>query len=176
MMCPESQTSDGFELQFGTNHVGHFALFHALKSALHSSATQEYSSRVVMLTSAGHRLAHFNLDDYNLNKSYDPFVAYAQAKTANIHMSTEIERRYGSANLHANAVHPGMIDTGIDRHLDVETAKASANFPGAKQVTKSHGQGAATTILAAIAKELKSKVATTWRIAKYRRKPLRLTK
>lgn len=156
-MCPESKTKDGFELQFGTHHVGHFALFQAVKHALLSPATPECSSHVVLLTLAGHRLAPLNLSNYNLAKGYNPLVAYTYAKTANIHMSTEIERRYGTRNSHANSVHPGLVDTSIGRHLDPETAKAFAIIPDARQISKSPGQGAATIVLSAVAKELEGK-------------------
>lgn len=107
-----------------------------------------------MLTSSGHRLAPLDLDDYNLSKGYNPGKAYAHSKVANIYMSSEIERRYGSAHLHANAVHPGMVTTDIVRHLDEATATAFSTFPGAQQRAKAPPQGAATSVWAAVAKEL----------------------
>lgn len=154
MMCPESKTADGFEMQFGTNHLGHFALFQHLKDALLSAATPAHASRLVVLTSGGHRFGPLDMSDYNLTKGYNPMIAYAHAKTANIYMSNEVERRYGSQNLHANAVHPGMINTGIARHLDPATLQAFTTFPGAQLEAKSPAQGAATTVLAALAREL----------------------
>ncbi|KAL7760619.1 hypothetical protein ACKLNR_010709 [Fusarium oxysporum f. sp. zingiberi] len=157
MMCPYEKTKDGFESQFGINHLGHFQLFYKLKSALLSSATPEYASRVVNLTSSGHRLAPLDTDDYNITKDYTPFKGYGASKTANIYFSNEIERRYGSQHLNAYSTHPGMTITNIGQYLDSETAKAFSTFPGAKQITKEAAQGAAVPVLAALSQELEGK-------------------
>ncbi|EMT60863.1 hypothetical protein ACKRZS_005083 [Fusarium odoratissimum] len=157
MMCPYEKTKDGFESQFGINHLGHFQLFYKLKSALLSSATPEYASRVVNLTSSGHRLAPLDTDDYNITKDYTPFKGYGASKTANIYFSNEIERRYGSQHLNAYSTHPGMANTNIGQYLDPETAKAFSSFPGAKQITKEAAQGAAVPVLAALSQELEGK-------------------
>ncbi|EGU88781.1 hypothetical protein FOPG_17194 [Fusarium oxysporum f. sp. conglutinans race 2 54008] len=157
MMCPYEKTKDGFESQFGINHLGHFQLFYKLKSALLSSATAEYASRVVNLTSSGHRLAPLDTDDYNITKDYTPFKGYGASKTANIYFSNEIERRYGSQHLNAYSTHPGMTITNIGQYLDPETAKAFSTFPGAKQITKEAAQGAAVPVLAALSQELEGK-------------------
>lgn len=102
MACPEGQTKDGFETQFGTNHVAHFLLFQLLKPALLASSTPAFHSRVVSLSSSGHRYSPVLLTDLNLKaRGYDKWVAYGQSKTANIYLATEIERRYGSRGLHA---------------------------------------------------------------------------
>ncbi|EXL60533.1 hypothetical protein FOCG_03373 [Fusarium oxysporum f. sp. radicis-lycopersici 26381] len=157
MMCPYEKTKDGFESQFGINHLSHFQLFYKLKSALLSSATPEYASRVVNLTSSGHRLAPLDTDDYNITKDYTPFKGYGASKTANIYFSNEIERRYGSQHLNAYSTHPGMTITNIGQYLDPETAKAFSTFPGAKQITKEAAQGAAVPVLAALSQELEGK-------------------
>ncbi|RSL39979.1 hypothetical protein CEP53_013670 [Fusarium sp. AF-6] len=157
MMCPYGKTKDGFESQFGVNHLGHFQLFFKLKSALLSSATPEYASRVINLTSSGHRLGPLGTNDYNITKDYTPFKGYGASKTANIYFSNEIECRYGSQNLHAYSTHPGMTNTNIGQYLDPETAKAFSTFPGAKQITKEAAQGAAVPVLAALSQELEGK-------------------
>jgi NAD(P)-dependent dehydrogenase (short-subunit alcohol dehydrogenase family) len=108
MACPQGTTEDGFETQFGTNHLAHFLLFQLLKPTLLASSTPELHSRVVVLSSLGHRSATVDFDDINYNKKeYTPFGAYGQSKTANIWMANEIERRYGAHGLHGLAVHPG---------------------------------------------------------------------
>ncbi|KAJ4130479.1 hypothetical protein NW754_009532 [Fusarium falciforme] len=151
MMCPYGKTRDRFESQFGVNHLGHFQLFYKLKSALLSSATPEYASRVINLTSSGHRLGPLDTNDYT------PSKGYGASKTANIYFSNEIERRYGSQNLHAHSTHPGMANTNVGQYLDPETAKAFSTFPGAKQMTKEAAQGAAAPVLAALSQELEGK-------------------
>ncbi|KAJ4251381.1 hypothetical protein NW762_011362 [Fusarium torreyae] len=157
MMCPYAKTKDGFESQFGINHLGHFQLFYKLKSALLSSATPECASRVVNLTSSGHRLAPLDTDDYNITKDYTPFKGYGASKTANIYFSNEIERRYGPQRLNAYSTHPGMTNTNIGQYLDPETAKAFSTFPGARQIAKEAAQGAAVPVLAALSQELEGK-------------------
>lgn len=119
MATPQGKTKDGFETQFGTNHVAHFLLFQLLKPTLLASATPEFPSRVVSVTSFGHRAGPVRFDDYNFEKGeYNPFAAYGQSKTANIWFANEIERRYGSKNLHATSNHPGGIKSGLQVHVD----------------------------------------------------------
>jgi NAD(P)-dependent dehydrogenase (short-subunit alcohol dehydrogenase family) len=157
MACPEGQTTDGFETQFGTNHLAHFLLFELLKPTLLSSSTPEFNSRVVALSSGGHRISAVHIDDLDLKKSgYEPWKAYGQSKTANIHMATEIERRYGSKGLHAYAVHPGGIHTSLQRHVPQATIDAWS-APEIEKKMKSPEQGAATTVWAAISKDLEGK-------------------
>ncbi|KAH7136123.1 hypothetical protein B0J11DRAFT_480402 [Dendryphion nanum] len=150
-------TVDGFETQFGTNHLGHFLLFQLLKSALLSSATPELPSRVIALTSAVHKHSPVLVDDYNLEKegAYNEFVAYGHSKTANIYMANAIERKYGAQGLHGLAVHPGLIaTTGLGRHMDPNSwENAKIDNPHLEDVLKSPEQGAATSVYAAIGKE-----------------------
>lgn len=159
MACPYSKTQDGFETQFGTDHLAHFLLFHLLKDALLSSATPEYPSRYVSVSSIAHILGTLNTDDYNWEKStYDPWKSYAAAKTANIWFANSIERHFGAQHLHATSVHPGGIqDTGLDKHLSEETKKAMFSDPGMLRTFKNSGQGAATQVYAAISEEWKQK-------------------
>lgn len=151
-------TVDGFETQFAVNHLAHFLLFQLLKDTLLASSSPGYSSRVIAVSSSGHRGGGVRLDDYSYTKrpdEYDMWGAYAQSKTANIYMTNEIERRFGSQGLHATSLMPGAISTGIQRHLP---PKESAEYARSTWKTmKSPAQGAATTVLAAIGKDLENK-------------------
>lgn len=116
-------TVDGFETQFGVNHLAHFLLFQLLKDTLLASSSFEFSSRVVAVSSSGHRGGGIRVNDYNYVKrpeEYNMCGAYFQSKTANIYMANEIERRFGSRGLHATSLMPGAISTGTQRHLPRE--------------------------------------------------------
>ncbi|PVH98912.1 NAD(P)-binding protein [Periconia macrospinosa] len=157
MAVPFSKTKDGFESQFGTNHVGHFLLFQLVKDALLSSATSEFPSRVVSVSSIGHRFGSVRLDDFNFEKSdYSEWTSYGQAKTANIWFANYIERHYGSRHLHAASLHPGGIWTNLGTHLDPELWKAY-DTPEYRAYFKSAEQGAATQVYAAVSEEWKDK-------------------
>jgi NAD(P)-dependent dehydrogenase (short-subunit alcohol dehydrogenase family) len=149
MMCPEGQTADGFETQFGTNHLGHFALTAQLMPALAPGA------RVVTLSSGAHLNGSVDLDDLNWSsRDYDPNLAYAQSKTANIWFASELQRRFGDRLL-SLSVHPGVIQTDLTRHLPdavVDGIKGHFEKIGIKQ--KSVPQGAATSVWASTAPEL----------------------
>jgi NAD(P)-dependent dehydrogenase (short-subunit alcohol dehydrogenase family) len=145
MACPQGVTADGFEMQFGTNHLGHFVLVNRLLPLLVEGAP----SRVVMLTSAGHRFGDIDLDDPNFERSpYTPFDAYHRAKTANILFAVEFDRRYREQGVRACAVHPGTIDeTDIQRHLSRE----ALDLMLAHRIhTKTIASGAATSVWAAV--------------------------
>ncbi|CEO60427.1 Putative NAD(P)-binding Rossmann-fold containing protein [Penicillium brasilianum] len=160
MALPTLQyTKDGFEMQFGVNHLAHFLLFELLKPALLSSASAEFSSRVVHLSSSAHHVASINESgDYNFEKSeYNDWVSYGQSKTANIYTANEIERRYGSRGLHASSVHPGMIATALMQHMDPAMVEGFKNNEELYKVMKSPEQGAATTVWAAIGQEWEKK-------------------
>jgi NAD(P)-dependent dehydrogenase (short-subunit alcohol dehydrogenase family) len=157
MMTPEGRTKDGWETQFGTNHLGHFLLFQLLKDALLASASPEYPSRYVSVTSLGHNLDTVHFDDINIEKRpYEPWKAYGQSKTANIWMANAIERHYGAQHLHATSVHPGAIMEGsnLTQHM-TEEQRAAMNFddPEVMRSYKSTAQGAATQVWAAVGKE-----------------------
>jgi NAD(P)-dependent dehydrogenase (short-subunit alcohol dehydrogenase family) len=114
MACPLGHTADGFETQFGTNHLGHFLLTALLYPALQAGE----QPRVVTLTSGGHSRADVNLEDPNFEHGeYSPWVAYGQAKTANALFARELARRAGASGLLSFAVHPGVIATDLGRHL-----------------------------------------------------------
>jgi len=145
---------DGYEMQFATNHLGHFLLFQKLKQALKSSSTPSFHSRVVIVASAGHNFSPIHFDSYNLDGGeYDPWKAYGQSKTANIYMSNAIERKYGSQGLHGLALHPGNIWTPLQRHLDKEVVDGFRQDEAVQAKVKTVDQGAATTVLAAIGKD-----------------------
>lgn len=110
MAVSEGCTVDGFETQLGTDYFGHFMLFHLIKSTLLASGTAESLSRVITLSSAGHKADGHFFDDLNLSKQgYNPMVAYAQSKTATIHMANSIDRHYSASNIRVVSVHAGMI-------------------------------------------------------------------
>ena len=155
MATPEGRTEDGFETQFGTNHLGHFLFFQLLKPALSGASTPSFQSRVISLSSKGHRLSPVRFDDYNFEKEpYNPWLAYAQSKTANILFATELERRYGDQGIHALSVHPGSIHTNLTRHIDLK----SLNLPEEMALyLKNPEQGAATTVYAAVSKDWEGK-------------------
>lgn len=161
MACPEGRTKDGWETQFGTNHLGHFLLFLLVKDALLTSTTPSLASRVVNVSSSGHRLGGIHFDNYNLTSKadpYDPWKAYGQAKTANIYMANEIDRRYGPKGLHALSLHPGVIATDLGRHVTDEPFMAQLmQDPATLAQMKSIPQGAATTVWAAVGKEWEGK-------------------
>jgi NAD(P)-dependent dehydrogenase (short-subunit alcohol dehydrogenase family) len=146
------RSKDGYELQFATNHLSHFLLFQLLKPALLAGSTPEFPSRVVNLSSDAHRWGGVNESgNYNFERSeYSPYASYAQSKTANIYMANEIERRYGSKGLHAASVHPGVIKTGLGRYMTDEQIQALLSDDGLATYWKSPGQGAATTVWAAV--------------------------
>ena len=153
MACPKSYTSDGFETQFGTNHLGHFVLVNRIVSLLKSG------SRLVNLSSAGHRFSDVNLDDPNFEHTpYTEFGAYGRSKTANILFAVEFDRRHKANGVRATAVHPGGIQTELARHLSPEAIKQlidginAANLAADAPVFswKTIPQGAATSVWSGI--------------------------
>lgn len=157
MACPEGRTVDGFETQFGTNHLAHFLLFHLLRPTLLASSTPEFNSRVVIVASSAHYITDVHFDNINLDNEYEPWKAYGQSKTANIWTANEIERRFGSKDLHAFSLHPGAIATNLARHVSDEQKAKWGEDEYVKRYLKSPEQGAATTVWGAVAKELEGK-------------------
>jgi NAD(P)-dependent dehydrogenase (short-subunit alcohol dehydrogenase family) len=157
MATPFGRTKNGFETQFGTNHLGHFLLTVRLLAAIRRAAP---GARIVNVSSAGHRASDIDWDDPNYeHRAYDKWEAYGQSKTANILFAVELERRLGADGIHAYAVHPGMIATRLGRHLDrsdYETLKERARRSPAGGLPgyKSLAEGAATTIYAATSPDL----------------------
>jgi NAD(P)-dependent dehydrogenase (short-subunit alcohol dehydrogenase family) len=113
MATPFGHTSDGFETQFGTNHLGHFVLVNKIAPLLGAA------SRLINLSSSGHRFANVNLEDPNFERTpYEPFAAYGRSKTANILFAVAFDQRHRGRGVRAAAVHPGGIQTELGRHMD----------------------------------------------------------
>jgi NAD(P)-dependent dehydrogenase (short-subunit alcohol dehydrogenase family) len=156
MATPKGKTKDGFETQFGVCHLSHFLLFSLLKSSLLAGTTPQFNSRVVTVSSIGHQRSSVNIGDYGYEeKEYEPWAAYGQAKTANIWMANEIDRRYGSRGLHALSLHPGGIETGLQKH--VTNTRSQFNHPVIESYSKSPEQGAATQVYAALSHDWEGK-------------------
>jgi NAD(P)-dependent dehydrogenase (short-subunit alcohol dehydrogenase family) len=153
MATPFGKTADGFETQFGTNHLGHFVLVNRIASLM------KPGSRLVNLSSAGHRYADVDLADPNFERgAYDPWAAYGRSKTANILFAVEFDRRHKGSGIRATAVHPGGIHTELSRHIGEEGTKqlmerinAATRAAGEPDFKfKTIPQGAATTVWAGI--------------------------
>src|SRR5580693_5460271 len=113
MATPFGHTADGFETQFGTNHLGHFVLVNRVASLIRAGG------RLINLSSSGHRYANVDLDDPNFERTpYEPFVAYGRSKTANILFAVAFDGRHRKRGVRAAAVHPGGIHTELGRHID----------------------------------------------------------
>ena len=162
MACPFMTTNDGFEMQFGTNHLGHFLLTNLLMPTIRSGQ----NPRIINLSSAGHTHADVSLDDPNFETSeYNAWESYGRSKSANIHFTRELVRRYGG-EIRSFAVHPGVILTELGRHLTpelmeemVERVKARSTSSAEAKETgglpfKSMEAGAATQVWAATTDDL----------------------
>ncbi|KAL3451112.1 hypothetical protein BJX65DRAFT_321858 [Aspergillus insuetus] len=156
--CPEGRTLDGFETQLGTNHLAHFLLFMLLKPVLLASSTPAFHSRVIILSSVAHQYSPIDFNNINLEGgAYETWKAYGQSKTANIWAANQIEQRYGAHGLHAFSVNPGAISTELQRHVPPEVKAMWEADEETRKSWKSPGQGAATTVWAAVASELEGK-------------------
>jgi NAD(P)-dependent dehydrogenase (short-subunit alcohol dehydrogenase family) len=152
MACPKGATADGFETQFGTNHLGHFVFVNRIASLLKPGA------RLINLSSAGHRYSDVDLDDPNFVRTpYTEFGAYGRSKTANILFAVEFDRRHKAGGVRAAAVHPGGIRTELSRHMTPEATQQlidsinASQPPGAAPFQwKSIPQGAATSVWAGV--------------------------
>jgi NAD(P)-dependent dehydrogenase (short-subunit alcohol dehydrogenase family) len=149
MACPQGKTQDGFETQFGTNHLGHFVFVNRLVPLLKPGA------RIVILSSAGHQLSDVDLEDPNFEQTpYQPFAAYGRSKTANILYAVALDGRLKGRGVRATALHPGGIQTELGRHLTpelMEQMRARISLStGNNQAFrfKTVPQGAATTVWA----------------------------
>ncbi len=155
MAPPLGHTVDGFETQFGTNHLGHFVLVNRIAALL------QPGGRLVNLASSGHRFADVDLEDPNFEHTpYEPFVGYGRSKTANILFAVEFDRRHKADDVRAAAVHPGGIATELGRYAypdlaamqkridELSAESAAAGRPAFK--LKSIPQGAATSVWAGV--------------------------
>jgi NAD(P)-dependent dehydrogenase (short-subunit alcohol dehydrogenase family) len=153
MATPFGHTADGFETQFGTNHLGHFVLVNRIASLI------RIGGRLINLSSAGHRYSNVDLDDPNFERTpYEPFVAYGRSKTANILFAVAFDKRHRDRGVRAAAVHPGGIRTELGRYAEpgrIERVIEEINRQLAGQGQgpfqwKSISQGAATSVWAAV--------------------------
>ena len=153
MATPFSHTTDGFEMQFGTNHLGHFVLANRIASLIRSGGL------LINLSSAGHRYSNVDLQDPNFEHTpYEPFVAYGRSKTANILFAVAFDKRHRGRGVRAAAVHPGVIKTELARYTDpsrLETLVAQINQQLAAEGKgpmqwKTIPQGAATSVWAGL--------------------------
>jgi NAD(P)-dependent dehydrogenase (short-subunit alcohol dehydrogenase family) len=154
MMTPESRTVEGFESQFGINHLAHFLLFQLLKPTLIASATPEFGSRVISLSSISHRTGSINFSDISSEKGYDPVAAYAQSKLANIYMANAINRKYAQRGLHAMSVMPGGIWTNLQSNMPASLTEQWKEDKEFMKAWKSVEQGAATSVFGAVDRSL----------------------
>lgn len=146
MACPQGKTADGFETQFGTNHLGHFVFINRIAPLLNNPG------RVVMLSSSGHRISDVSIDDPNFERTpYNEWQSYGRAKTANVLFAIGLDKRLRGKGVRAAAVHPGGIQTELGRHLTPEALQQlmAMRGPDAPKF-KTVPQGAATTVWAAV--------------------------
>jgi NAD(P)-dependent dehydrogenase (short-subunit alcohol dehydrogenase family) len=153
MATPFGHTADGFETQFGTNHLGHFVLINRIAPLIHSGG------RLINLSSAGHRFSNIDLEDPNFERTpYEPFVAYGRSKTANILFAVAFDKRHQDRGVRAAAVHPGGIQTELGRYMDqsqiqhiLDQMDQQATAEGKEPFQwKTIPQGAATSVWASV--------------------------
>jgi NAD(P)-dependent dehydrogenase (short-subunit alcohol dehydrogenase family) len=153
MATPFSYTTDKFEMQFGTNHLGHFVLINRIAPLIRRGG------RLINLSSAGHRFSNVDLDDPNFQRTpYDPFVAYGRSKTANILFAVAFDQRHREGGVRAAAVHPGVIQTELARHMDPSRIGNMIQQMNDQLVAEGKGpfawktvpQGAATSVWAGV--------------------------
>jgi NAD(P)-dependent dehydrogenase (short-subunit alcohol dehydrogenase family) len=153
MATPLGKTEDGFETQFGTNHLGHFVFVNRIAKLI------KQGGRLVNLSSSGHRFSNVNLSDPNFETTpYEPFVAYGHSKTANILFAVAFDRRHRERGVRATAVHPGGIQTELGRHMDPSHLEAMIKQLNEQAAAEGKGplefktipQGSATSVWAGV--------------------------
>ena len=153
MATPFGHTADGFETQFGTNHLGHFVLVNRIAALIRTGG------RLINVSSAGHRYANVDLDDPNFERTpYDPLVAYGRSKTANILFAVAFDKRHRDRGVRAAAMHPGGIQTELGRYQDPGRIEKMIDRINEQRAAEGKGpfqwktipQGAATSVWAAV--------------------------
>ncbi len=153
MATPLGKTEDGFETQFGTNHLGHFVFVNRIAKLI------KQGGRLVNLSSSGHRFSNVDLSDPNFETTpYEPFVAYGRSKTANILFAVEFDRRHRERGVRATAVHPGGIQTELGRYMDPGRLEAMIKELNEQAAAEGKGplefktipQGSATSVWAGV--------------------------
>ena len=149
MACPYQKTKDGFEMQFGVNHLGHFLLTMLLLELMKHSAP----SRIINVSSLAHTFGSgmINFDDIHSEKYYDAYAAYQQSKLANILFTRELSEHLEDTNVTVNALHPGVVSTELQRHSSISSALF---YPLRWYFFKTAEQGAQTTIHCAVSEEM----------------------
>jgi NAD(P)-dependent dehydrogenase (short-subunit alcohol dehydrogenase family) len=147
MASPEMRTPEGWEMQFATNHLGHFAL----ATGLHRALAGAGSARVVSVSSSAHLRSPVVFEDIHFRqRAYEPWSAYGQSKTANVLFAVEATKRWASDGITVNALMPGGIRTGLQRYVtDAELDRMRALAGGGGPAWKTPEQGAATSVLVA---------------------------
>ncbi|GBM12762.1 Retinol dehydrogenase 11 [Araneus ventricosus] len=148
MACPESKTVDGFEMQMGVNHLGHFLLTNLLLDRIKESAP----ARVVNVSSAAYFAGNISISDINMERGYSPSGAYSNSKLANILFTRELARRLKGTGVTTYCLHPGSIDTELSKHIKDTFGRIAGFFYYliSKLIFKSPKQGAQTTIYCAV--------------------------
>jgi NAD(P)-dependent dehydrogenase (short-subunit alcohol dehydrogenase family) len=153
MATPFGHTADGFETQFGTNHLGHFVFVNRIASLIRAGG------RLINLSSSGHRYSNVDLEDPNFERTpYEPFVAYGRSKTANILFAVAFDKRHRDRGVRAAAVHPGGIQTELARHMDPSQMQPMIDQLNKQLAAEGKGpfqyktipQGAATSVWAGV--------------------------
>jgi NAD(P)-dependent dehydrogenase (short-subunit alcohol dehydrogenase family) len=153
MATPFGHTADGFETQFGTNHLGHFVLINRIAPLMRTG------SRLINLASSGHRFANVDLQDPNFEHTpYEPFIGYGRSKSANILFAVAFDQRHRGRGVRAAAVHPGGIQTELGRHMGHEELAAMVDQINKQEAAQGKGpfqwktipQGAATSVWAGV--------------------------
>ncbi len=143
MACPEAYTPEGWELQFATNHLGHFALATGLHGALSAGASSVGEARIVSVSSSGHFRSPVIFDDLHFRfREYDPVLAYGQSKTANVLFAVGATARWARDGITVNALMPGAIRTNLQRHVEGQISAGQLRW-------KTTEQGASTSVLLA---------------------------
>lgn len=149
MACPKAYTKDGFEMQLGTNHLGHFLLTNLLLDMIKASSP----SRIVNVSSEGHKIGAIYKDDLMSEKSYSKYKAYGQSKLANILFSRELAKMLEGTGVTVNSCHPGVVQTELGRHMN-ETVRKFVIQPLLSPFFKTPWQGAQTQIYLAVDPDL----------------------
>ena len=152
MAAPLTRTPAGWEMQFATNHLGHFTLTTGLRGALAAAARTSEQARVVSVSSSAHLGSGIVFDDIHFRvRPYDPWLAYAQSKTANVLLAVEGSSRWADDGIVVNSLMPGAIRTGLQRYVsDEELSRMRAATGSSVPSWKTPQQGAATSVLLAV--------------------------
>lgn len=149
MVCPYGKTADGFEMQIGVNHMGHFLLTYLLLDLIKKSAP----ARIINVSSLAHRWGSINLDDINSEKGYDKQAAYSQSKLANVLFTRSLAKRLEGTGVTTYSLHPGVVQTDLWRHLN---GPQQVLMKIASPFTKNSSQGAQTSIYCAVEPSLEN--------------------